>query len=120
VAPSSVLIGKLSLPISAAGDVNGDGRADFVAGAEASSQANLYYGSAFHSAANPISVTGTGQSFGSRVGGLGDVDGDGYDELIISSPTSPNVNVFMGSNAGPVSPPIVVTTSYTSGFAALY
>jgi hypothetical protein len=119
-APLSILITKFGVPIAPAGDVNGDGRADFLVGQESVAEAFLYYGSGFRSAANPITLTGSGQSFGGGVGGLGDVDGDGYDELLISSPTSPSVTIFMGSSAGPASPPIVLTTSYTSGFAALY
>jgi len=74
--------------VSEAGDVNGDGFADVYVGAygfsSSKGRAYLYYGG--YSMNNVVDVTFTGQIsnyFGSSVSSAGDVNGDGYSDVII-------------------------------------
>jgi hypothetical protein len=78
------------ISVATAGDVNGDGYADVMIGAMLYSgmqgRAYLYTGSAGGLSATPI-LTGTGQAagdlLGSSVATAGDVNGDGYAEVIV-------------------------------------
>ncbi len=73
-----------------AGDVNGDGYADIIVGAPNFDQGKVYvyYGSESGIEASP-SFTATGELaldfFGSAVAGAGDVNGDGYDDIIVGA-----------------------------------
>lgn len=92
--------------LSSAGDVNGDGFDDIIVGAIRSSQGASLGGSAYvvfgHSGAfastlnlgslngsNGFRIDGLSQDrLGASVSGGGDVNGDGYDDIIIGSPTA--------------------------------
>jgi hypothetical protein len=74
--------------VSSAGDINSDGFSDMIIGAESyganSGKVYIYYGS--YSIDNVADVTMTGQSamsLGSSVSDAGDVNGDGYDDIIV-------------------------------------
>lgn len=86
--------------VASAGDIDGDGFADFVIGADAANgaagTAHLYLGSATpttadwngDSPAGRIDLTnpdGTTASFGYSVAGAGDVNGDGYADFLITA-----------------------------------
>lgn len=84
---------QLGSSISAAGDVNGDGYDDYIAGAPAygdfaRGRAYIYFGSAIPDTLPDITINGfTDNSwFGWSVAGLGDVNADGYDDIAISAP----------------------------------
>lgn len=100
-----------------AGDANGDGYADVLIGARYASHGDnmeglifAYYGSANGLATKPSWWQESNQaksSFGSSVGGLGDVNGDGYADVIAGAPTATDnqwgegaVAVFLGSAHG--------------------
>jgi hypothetical protein len=98
-----------------AGDVNGDGFADVLVGAPFGNfntgRAYLYYGSALGLSKAPartyVSAFPDGH-LGECVAGLGDVDGDGYDDFGIGNPGYGNgetgegaVLVYRGAPAGP-------------------
>jgi hypothetical protein len=82
--------------VASAGDVNGDGFDDFLAGAPFTDsptdagRAYLYFGAA---SPNIVGWTLTGDwlagdRIGSSVASAGDVNGDGFDDVIVASPGS--------------------------------
>ncbi|MGZ3440012.1 MAG: FG-GAP-like repeat-containing protein, partial [Polyangia bacterium] len=83
--------------IAAAGDVNGDGYADLVVGAPQNSmpgQAYTLLGGPSGISKVPVSIvdgsdamTGaTSPQFGTSVSGAGDINGDGFDDVVIGAP----------------------------------
>jgi hypothetical protein len=98
-------------PVAPAGDVNKDGYADVVVGAPWYSgftgRAYVYLGGASGLAATPA-TTLTGEAinnrFGQSVATAGDVNGDGYDDVVVGAPWNNNftgrAHVFLGGAGG--------------------
>jgi FG-GAP repeat len=92
---------QLGFSVSSAGDLNGDGYSDIVMGAP---NDNAGAGKVFVKYGGPAAnnggfeITGLTQSrLGSSVSGGGDVNGDGYADLIIGAPQrNPQTQVFSG------------------------
>ncbi len=90
----------LGLSVSTAGDVNGDGYSDLIAGAPKYDDgmadeggAFVYLGSASGPSTSPDwTVDGDlgGAEFGRSVATAGDVNGDGYDDVIVGAPLHTN------------------------------
>ncbi len=99
----------LGSSVSTAGDVNGDGYNDVIISAPyySNGQSNegiayLYYGSPNGLSSTPAwSAEGnvTTGYFGNTVGTAGDVNGDGYADVIVAS-ISNNVSIYLGSALG--------------------
>jgi hypothetical protein len=73
--------------VSGAGDVNGDGYADFLV-AHGGTAVYLFLGGGTLSAAADLTLTGssTNVNFGCSVAGAGDVNGDGYGDILVGTP----------------------------------
>ncbi|MCP4960291.1 MAG: LEPR-XLL domain-containing protein, partial [Actinomycetia bacterium] len=89
--------GSLGQAVSAAGDVNADGFDDLILGAPAQDLAYVLFGTdqGFDASLDLTTLDGTngfvltgpaGQNLGYSVGGGGDVNGDGVDDLILGAP----------------------------------
>ena len=86
--------------VSAAGDLNGDGFGDFVIGAAGlgAGRAQVYLGGRAPDAVPDLVLSGTASvdDFGYAVGAAGDVNGDGYADLIVGA----DANDAAGTDAG--------------------
>ena len=114
--PSSAA--QLGISVAGAGDVNGDGHDDVVVGAPGADGGlpgeglALLYTGASSGLSTAAAWTGQGgqvlAGLGAAVAGPGDVDGDGYADLLIGAPEQgPNgqVHLYLGSSSGPAAAP---------------
>ena len=115
VAPSltleaNMLGAQFGTSVSSAGDVNGDGYADVLVGAplNGTGSAYLYAGGPAGLSVAPAAALSAGSLFGSSVATAGDVDHDGYSDIIIGSPGTGEAYVYKGSVAGLVLAPYIV------------
>ncbi|HEX4824204.1 MAG TPA: FG-GAP-like repeat-containing protein [Candidatus Polarisedimenticolaceae bacterium] len=108
---------QLGFSLSAAGDVNGDGFADILAGSDVwdgtftdEGRAWLFLGKSGTPSSTPSWTVDGGQAFayaGDAVSGAGDVNGDGYSDVIVgvygwddAQADSGDARVYLGSAAG--------------------
>ncbi|MBS1582926.1 MAG: FG-GAP repeat protein [Bacteroidetes bacterium] len=105
--PTSLTNANFGYCVSSAGDMNGDGYADLVAGAPGATSGNgavyVFTGSSAAALVNvtPVSLSGTStERLGHSVGLAGDVNGDGYADMAVGSPNHSSsrgrVQVFRG------------------------
>ncbi len=107
---------RLGSAVAGAGDVDGDGYDDVLVGATGKSDGRggvfLFPGgpTGMHALPDWISIGSAGTGWGSVVGPAGDVDGDGYADILGGMPQSVGCNrmlLFRGSASGPgVSEPV--------------
>ena len=115
---------NLGRSVACAGDVNGDGYTDIISGAKnglTKGRIYIYHGSATGIDTIPdkmITNTQEGCEFGWDVAGAGDVNGDGYDDIIVGAYKYDNVEleegrayVYKGSPTGIVSVPLAILES---------
>jgi hypothetical protein len=110
--------------VASAGDVNGDGFGDVIVGAFDYDNGEINEGAAFvylgssvglSTTATLLESNQTGASFGNSVASAGDINGDGYSDVIIGSSYYDNGEtnegaalIYMGSSAGLSTNPAVV------------
>ncbi|MGH7723826.1 MAG: integrin alpha [Candidatus Eiseniibacteriota bacterium] len=92
--------------ISTAGDVNGDGYADVIAGAPfndavaaSAGRAYLYFGGPSSDGVADLTLSGelADDNFGSSAAGAGDLNADGFDDWVVGAPFDDNAS---GADAG--------------------
>jgi uncharacterized repeat protein (TIGR01451 family) len=117
---------RLGVAVSTAGDVNGDGYADIVAGgdyyASQSGIAYVFLGGSTGLDTSPIfAESDASPHFGRAVGAAGDVNGDGYDDIVVGTSTYSGftnrrgrILVYYGSATGPDGDPDFVATGETT------
>lgn len=110
--------GQFGEGLASAGDVNGDGYSDLIVGANKvmgnTGRAYIYLGSASGLPSTPTTTLtgpdGTGGRFG-YVAGPGDINGDGYADIVVGSPFvatgTGRAYVYFGGPRGPVPAPSV-------------
>lgn len=103
---------RMGTSVAAAGDVNADGVPDFVVGGSPNSNAHvLGHAWVFSGADGSLLHTFVGHdefdSFGNAVSGVGDVDGDGHDDVIVAAqldgtvaPQAGKATVYSGATGG--------------------
>ncbi|WP_422355355.1 integrin alpha [Roseivirga pacifica] len=115
--------------VASAGDINGDGYVDIIIGERHYNSANgavyVYHGSATGFATQPswtYTIDNEDARLGHSVDGAGDINGDGYDDIIVgaylwqeSSQNRGKVFVFLGSANGLPSTPNWTKTGGSNG-----
>jgi len=94
-AESNQFDASFGISVAGAGDVNGDGYDDVIVGASSfdirqvgEGRAYAYHGSAAGLSATPDWIAGSDQdfaTFGKSVAGAGDVNSDGYDDVVVGA-----------------------------------
>jgi hypothetical protein len=86
---------RLGTGVEGAGDTNKDGVPDVIASAPGSGRAYVYSGKDGHVLLTMKAET-SADNFGAHASGVGDVNGDGYDDVIVGAPG----NAANGAGAG--------------------
>ncbi|MBD3393575.1 MAG: hypothetical protein GF418_15685, partial [Chitinivibrionales bacterium] len=117
----------LGTSVSCAGDINADGYADVIVGAPRySSTGKVENGAvyAFHGSASGLSTSPAWGDFGSSdsawlgqcVSGAGDVNGDGFADIIVGAPSFADTGkayLYLGSESGLSSNPVWAAKAHT-------
>ena len=119
--------GHFGPSVASAGDVNGDGFADVIVGADYvnsnAGRAYVYLGSAAGLTATPATTLtgpdGAGGYFGGFVASAGDVNGDGYADVVVGAFAANSFTgrayVYLGSATGLATAPATTLTAPDGG-----
>lgn len=105
--PTSELFGSV---LDGSADLNGDALSDVLVGSTAGQHAYIFFGTRGNFAPTTPSVVFAGDStttaFGRGLGVIGDIDGDGKDDIAISdfSGTPPRMFIYKGRSSWPMTP----------------
>ncbi len=94
---------ELGFSVCAVGDVNGDGHADFAAGAPGNGEgvAYVYFGGPAVDATPDVTLMVDGSyltRFGELVVSLGNINGDAYDDVGVTNPGAEGIYIFPGGD----------------------
>ena len=108
--------------VATAGDVNGDGFSDVIVGSPGSNSVSIYLGSASGLMATAITIDSSGGMFGYAVAPAGDVNADGFSDIIVGAPNfgvAPNDRgaafIYLGSLTNPLTALIGIIRGDQSG-----
>ncbi len=111
--------------VASAGDINGDGFADVIVGAGDPGHVYVYLGSGSALSSTPAFILappgadGTHPCFGCSIASAGDIDGDGFADVIVGAPTAygkaGRVHVYLGGGSGLTSTPALDLASPAGG-----
>jgi len=111
--------GTFGQSTSSAGDVNGDGYPDLVVGSWVSSSAYVYLSGPEGIEPQPLveiqEFAGLFPIFGVSVSSAGDVNGDGYADVVGGNPIESSIYVYFGSASGPSNADSVTLYSPSEG-----
>ena len=103
----------LGTAVSTGGDVDGDGIHDMLVGAPSADSdagaAYLFYGSSTSSAADVTFSGAAGDKAGSALSVLGDLNSDGYSDMVIGAPSSTNGTAYVVF--GPITSDVDLSTA---------
>lgn len=122
--------GSFGVTVASAGDVNGDGFADVIVGAwfVGGGAAYAYLGGAGGLSTTPAVLTGPGgptgasEQFGSSVASAGDVNGDGFADIVVGALDGANsyagaAYVYTGEAAGlSTNPTVLIAPEVPNGY----
>jgi len=109
IANYDTAIARYGYSVGSAGDVNNDGFSDIIVGAPIANTAYVWFGS--NTGLNPDSTPSNADwsaeqtgNYGWSVGTAGDVNGDGFGDIVVGEPIYQNnqgrISVYLGSNNG--------------------
>jgi hypothetical protein len=92
---------ELGCSVSGCGDVNGDGFDDVIVGVYGLESANIYYGGKNMDSKADVQLKGDLKSgyFGTSVSGAGDVNGDGFQDVIVGAYNNSRAYIYYGGNS---------------------
>ncbi|MEA3281936.1 MAG: NosD domain-containing protein, partial [Euryarchaeota archaeon] len=107
--------------VAPAGDVNNDGYADVIVGARGADKAYIYFGGSTMDSTADVTMSGEslGDFFGYGTGTVGDVNKDGYSDVIVGAPYcagSGKAYIYFGGSSMDNVPDITIAGETNDGF----